>query len=258
MGISSKGDSKLNVIGNTVSTVFNPFQEFFSYSAKKVEGMFSFFKDKNTVLKENKKLKEDVDNLQNQNRQLLEYKKKNIELMEDLNLKNQFNDYSQTGANVIAKDMGNWFNIFKIDRGSNDGIVNGMPIVTSKGLVGKVMSTEFTSSKVIPIIDPDSSVSAIISKTRDDVIIKGDLTLKDLGYCRMDYIPLDADIAVGDEIETSGIGGVFPKGILIGRIKEIRRTNNDLNRYAIIQPSVDFRRIEEVFVLENKSKNIEK
>ncbi|HEX3028350.1 MAG TPA: rod shape-determining protein MreC [Clostridia bacterium] len=254
MIISSNGNSKLNIVSNSVSTVFDPFQEFFSYSAKKVEGFFSMFGDKKALIEENKKLKSEIDKLKSDKRQLLEYKVRNVKLMEDLSLKNQFSNFSQTGANVIAKDMGNWFNTFKIDRGSKDGIKNNMPIVTSKGLVGRILSAEFLSSKVIPIIDPDSSVSGIIAKTRDDVIIKGDVALKDQGYCRMDYIPLDADITVGDEIITSGIGGIYPRGILIGTVKEIRRSNNNLSRYAIIKPSVDFRRLEEVYILENKVK----
>jgi len=85
------------------------------------------------------------------------------------------------------------------------------------------------------------------------VFVKGDLQLKNQGLCRLDNIFPDMDIAVGDTIETSGLGGIYPKGIIIGKVKEVRRKTNDLNRYAIIEPAVDFKRLEEVFVLESKN-----
>jgi rod shape-determining protein MreC len=118
--------------------------------------------------------------------------------------------------------------------------------------VGKVYEDLPVSSKVISIIDPESSISAIISKSMDYVIVSGDINLESKGLCRMNQIPIDLDISIGDTIETSGIGGIFPKGLLIGTVKEIVNGSNELERYAVIQPAVDFRRLQEVFVLIKK------
>lgn len=256
IGVTSRQGSQANWLSHIANAAISPFQKIFSLSAEKVEGGLSFFKDIKAVQKENEELKAKIDQLEQENRELQEYREKNKEFREVLNLKDQFNDYDFVGANIIAKDPGNWFNIFTIDIGKKDGIENNFPVITSKGLVGSVLSSGAISSKVITLIDIDSTVSARISKSREIVRVKGDITLKEQGLCRMDYISPEVDIEVGDMIETSGIGGVFPKGIIIGKVKEIRQTNSELSRYAVIEPAVDFKRLEEVVVLKSKTGNV--
>ena len=173
-------------------------------------------------------------------------------LLEALNIKNQLKEFDYISTNIIAKDPGNWFNIFTIDKGSTNAVNNNSVVVASKGLVGRVMVSGPFSAKVISIIDIDSSVSARLTKNRGLVDVKGDITLRDQGLCKMYNIDPGVDIAVGDSVETSGVGGIFPKGIKIGEIKEIRQVNNELDRYAIIEPAVDFNRLEDVFVLKSK------
>jgi rod shape-determining protein MreC len=255
IGLSAKPDSNANWVSHIINATVSPLQKIFSFSGQKVSGSLSFFKDVKAVQKENEELKARIDQLEKENAQLQEYKVKNEELKSALNLKDQFNEYDFVGANIIAKDPGNWFNVFTIDIGKNNGIGNNFPVVTGKGLVGSVYSTGLISSKVVSIIDIDSTVSARISKSREVVRVKGDITLKEQGLCRMDYISPEVDVEVGDTIETSGLGGIFPKGIIIGKVKEIRQTNNELNRYAVIEPAVDFKRLEEVFVLKSKTGN---
>lgn len=256
IGIASKQDSRLNWLGNSVSTVFSPFQKLFSAAGRQVEKTLSYFGDFNAIKKENAALRDEIDRLKKENTEMQEYKEKNKELRDALNLKDQFSDYISVGANIIAKDMGNWSNIFLIDRGLRDGITGNSPVITGSGLVGTVLSAGQISSKVIAIIDLDSTVSARISRTRDDMLlVKGDLTLRKQGLCRMD-IPLGADVSVGDILETSGLGGMFPKGIIIGRVKEIRQAAGELTPYAVVKPAVDFGRLEEVFILRNKSGNM--
>lgn len=251
-------NSRVNYISNVFNTVLMPFQRFINSSGEKINDFFAHFDDINRLREENEMLKRRIDELENEREDLIEFKAKNIELREALNIKDQYSDWEMLGANIIAKDMGNWFNVFTIDRGTKDGIKNDSPIVTSKGLVGRVMKADLVSSKVISIIDEESSVSARLSKTSDLVVVKGDRRLKDQGLCIMEYIPVDVDVAVNDSVETSGMmGGIYPKGIIIGKVKEVRQRTNELDRYAIIEPSVDFKRLEEVFVLKEKNSNSE-
>lgn len=258
MALSSKQDGGIAWLDNIVNVTLTPFQRMISFTSQKLEGGMAFFKDTSFIIQENEELKARIDQLEQENRELIAYRDENRELREALNLKLQLNDYDSIGANIIAKDAGNWFNVFTVDRGTRDGVAKSFPVVTSKGLAGMVIDSGPFSSKIITITDPDSTVSARISKTGvDSVIVKGDLTMKDAGLCRMERIPPDADISVGDTIETSGLGGIFPKGIIIGTVKEVRKTNSELNRYAVIQPSVDFKRLDEVFILKAKNKNIE-
>ena len=255
IGVSSVQNNKINYVGDIFSTILSPFQRFINFSDKKINDFFGHFEDINKLREENEALKKTVVELVYENEKLIDFRIKNDELRKALDIKDQYNNMEMIGANIIAKDMGNWFDIFTIDRGTKDGIANDYPIVTSRGLVGRVMQTDLFSSKVIAIIDEDSSISARLSKTSDIVAIRGDRKLKDQGLCIMSYIPPDADISAGDKVETSGVGGIYPKGIVIGRVKEVRQRTNELDRYAIIEPSVDFRRLEEVFILKKKDIN---
>lgn len=254
MGVTAQQSSKANWVSNLVSVPLTPLQRLLSYAGQRIEAGLSFFKDIKAIKQENEYLKIRVNELEKENRELLAYREKNEELRKALNLKDRFEDYDLIGANVIAKDPGNWFDIFKIDVGSKDGVRSDLAVLNSaKGLVGRILSSDITSSKVITIIDENSVVSGWIPKEGGGPVrVIGDLTLKSEGLCRMDYIPVDVDVEVGDVVETSGLGGIYPKGIVIGKVIEVRNTSSDLSRYAIIEPAVDFKRLEEVFVLKSK------
>jgi len=119
--------------------------------------------------------------------------------------------------------------------------------------VGRVLRADLTSSKVISIIDEDSVVSCWLSKSGGGhVMVRGDLTLKEQGLCMMYNIPQNVDVAVGDVVETSGLGGIYPKGILVGRVEEIVNAEDKYFRYAIIKPEVDFKKLREVYILKIK------
>jgi rod shape-determining protein MreC len=252
MGVTSQTNSKLSWFSNLFNTVVSPAQNALSFSGSKVDRTFSFFKDNKAIREENDRLKLRVSQLEKENEGLKELKAKNDVLIEALNLKNQLKEFDYISSNIIAKDSGNWFNVFTIDKGSNNNVNKDSAVVASKGLVGRVLVAGPISSKVVSVIDVDSTVSARLTKTRDLVEVKGDFSLRDQGLCKMYNISPGIDIAVGDSVETSGIGGIFPKGITIGKVKEIRQINNELDRYAIIEPVVDFRRLEDVFVLKSK------
>lgn len=252
MGISSRRNSKMNYLGSMVNFVMSPVQQLTRYTGGKIDEITNYFGDVSTLKEENENLKERVEYLEDEVRELESFREKNEELKEVLNLKEQFDDFEFYGANIIAKDMGNWFNIFTINRGLKDDITESDTVITQNALVGRVLVSDIMSSKVISIIDVDSTVSARIVRTRDLVVVKGELKLKEDGLCKIEYIEPHTDISVGDTIETSGLGGIYPRGIIIGEVKEVRQINNELNRYAIIEPAVDFKRIEEVYVLKRK------
>lgn len=255
IGMSASPNSKLHFIARAISVPLSPVQRLFSYIGRGIEDNIRFLMDMKELDGENKRLKERIDQLEWEVKQLNKYREENKELRETLNLKDQFGDYESIGGNIIAKDMGNWFNVFTIDRGSSDGVTVNSPVITSKGLVGVVISVTPFTSKVMTVIDEDSTVSAVVTKSMDVVIVKGDIFFKEYGLCRMDYIDAGTDIAVGDTIETSGLGGIFPRGILVGRVKAVGKTENNLTKYAVIEPAVDFKRLQEVFVLINKEQN---
>lgn len=256
IGVSSQQGSKMNWVSNVLSVPLAPVQKLVSYASNSIDKGLSYFRDMDELKQENEKLKASIDKLEQDNRDLDSYRRENVELRQALNIKDQFAEYNDIlGANIIAKEPGNWFQVFTIDRGTKDGLKNGYAVVTSGGLVGSVVNPGLVSSKVVSIIDIDSFVSVRINKTMELAVVKGDLSLKNQGLCRMEYISTDANIGVGDSVETSGQGGIYPKGILVGKVKEIRQTSSEMNRYAIIEPAVDFKRLDEVLILKKKADN---
>jgi len=253
MGVSSVNGAGINHTGNLLTIMITPFQKASMALIDRTNDFFYYFKDMDKLREENKKLLSQIQKIKEENRKLNVYKNQNVELRKSLKLKDSYEDYEPIGANIIARDLGNWFNIFRIDMGTSDGVFNDLPIRTSEGLVGRIQSADVTSSKVITMIDIGNTISAKLQKNGSYVLIRGDLELKEQGLCLMDYIDPDADVAVGDIIETSGLGGVYPKGIIIGKVKEIRKASNDFSKYAVVEPEVDFKRLAEVVILKPKN-----
>ena len=144
--------------------------------------------------------------------------------------------------------MSNYSDIFVINAGKKDGIDLNMTVIANEGLVGYVISLTDDTAKVQTIIDPSNSVTASLSETEDSIICKGSLENKKL---KATYIPTNANISEDETVETSGMGGIYPKGIIIGKIKQVVETLNPLDRYAWIEPAVDFDKVETVLVITN-------
>ena len=125
-----------------------------------------------------------------------------------------------------------------------------MPVVSDKGLVGHVISVTENNAKVLTILDTSSAVSSMITTTKDSIVVRG--SLENNNSLKGTYIPTDATLFEGDEVQTSGIGGIYPKGIYIGTIKEVVNTKNITDRYASIQTPIDFSKLETVLVITNK------
>jgi rod shape-determining protein MreC len=148
-------------------------------------------------------------------------------------------------ARVVGKDATNWFKTVLIDRGSLAGIRRNMPVVAPDGLVGRVVEVTPTAAKVQLITDPVSAAGGLIQRTRVIGIVSGSLG----AGLKVRYLPLMADIAIGDEVVTSGMGGVFPKGIPLGRVIAAERRSGALFQEATLAPQVDLSRLEEVLIL---------
>lgn len=150
-------------------------------------------------------------------------------------------------ARVVGKDATNWFKTILLDRGSLEGIRRNQSVLAPDGLVGRVVEVTPTSARVQLLTDPVSAVGGLIQRTRVTGIVSGNLG----AGARVRYLPLMADVNVGDEVVTSGMGGVFPKGILIGRITSVERKSGALFQEATLQSAVDLSRLEEVLILTN-------
>lgn len=152
-------------------------------------------------------------------------------------------------ARVIASESGNYFSTFTIDKGKNDGVDTQMAVITSAGLVGYTYEVFSDSAKVISIIDNQASLAALIESSRDQGAVKGTLGSTGEALCRMYYLSADSVPRPGDRVITSGVGVSFPKGLLIGYVRESTRAIEDNKHYVVVEPAADFEHIENVLVL---------
>ena len=191
-----------------------------------------------------------MDELTEENSQLIQDKEELDRLRELYDLDRQYDDYEKVGARIIAKESGNWFNLFTIDKGSRDGIEVDMNVISGGGLVGIVTEVGSSWSTVRSIIDDNSNVSAMVSTTSDQCMVAGDLRLLDEGALNLlSLTDTENKVHVGDKVVTSYISEKFLPGILIGYIDELSNDANNLTKSGYITPVVDFRHLQEVLVV---------
>ena len=151
---------------------------------------------------------------------------------------------SMVAARVIGVDATSWFRSITIDRGSSDAIREGMAVVSAYGVVGRVVTATPHSSRVLLLVDAASKLSTLIERTRARAICRGDGDSMSL-----DYLPLTDDVQVGDLLITSGLGGAFPKGLIVGAVTRVDKGGFDMFQTVKVEAAVDFEHLEEVLVI---------
>lgn len=230
-------------------SVFSPVQEFFYGISSSVGGYFDGLVNKDDQEQKNLELQSELEVFKSKSREYEELKKENDRLTSLLEYKQQNPEQELKLAKITGKNPGNWFDVFTIDLGRKDGIKENMPVITADGLVGRVEEVGLNSSKVMAIIDGRSSVYAIMERTRDHVVVKGAIANDSLDVAlNITYLPIYSDVQEGDKIITAGMDDIYPKGFLIGEVAASENTESS-GKNVKIKPAVDFRRLEEVFVV---------
>ncbi len=186
--------------------------------------------------------------------QLVEYerlKAENDQLKNYLEIKEKNPDFDFEPAMVIGRDSADRFYSFTIDKGSSDGVAENDPVITQEGLIGVVQEVGITHAKVLTILDVMVEVGAINTATREIGVTTGELALAEQGMLRLSYLPRESNAKVGDLIATTGVGGLFPRELVIGAIKEIFPDNQGLSLYAVISPPADLRAVRDVLVIKH-------
>jgi len=250
MVVTSMPRDAMSRIEGFLGRIFMPVQKAAYSVSTFFSNIFASIEENRYVKEEYRRLRDLTTELQNQLVDKEELSQENERLKGLLAFKEQNPDLTVYGARVIGKSPGNWFNTLIIDRGSEDGVAVDMAVITDKGLVGRVIEVGGRWAKVLSIIDSQSAVSAIAQRSRDNGTLQGDTTLYDgEGLCRMVYLPQDATVREGDIVITSGLGDIFPKGLLIGTVVGVENEPFAVYKTALIQPGVDFERLEEVLVV---------
>lgn len=206
--------------------------------------------DLTAVKSENELLREQIAELTLENNSMLQERYELEELRELYDLDNEYSSLDKIAANVIGKDTGNWFNMFVIDKGADDGIRVDMNVIAGGGLVGIVTKTGPDWAQVRSIIDDMSNVSAMVLKNSDLCYVRGDLQMMTEGTMQINELrDPDNKVEQGDKVVTSYVSAKFHKGILIGYVNEISTDANNLTKSGSLTPAVDFEHLSTVLVI---------
>jgi len=245
----------LNIKGGPLNAIagfiFVPMQQGMNNAGAWIFDTANDFRTLKDVLAENEELKKQVDELTTalNTAKLEQYELENYRELFELDQK--YPSYEKVAASVIAKDSGNWFSTFTINRGSSSGIEPGMNVIAGGGLVGIVTDVGVNYAKVQSIIDDSNNVSAMVATTGDNFNVSGNLeTMNESMVITFSELRDDeGEVHVGDPVVTSYVSSKYQQGILIGYIASIDYSSNNLTKEGTISPIVDFEHLEDVFVI---------
>lgn len=257
--IAVASDNGMSPASGIVGTVFGPMQKLTGKIAEKFNWLSASFTSAGTYKAENDRLKEQIAEYENQLADYNEIKHK-IKSYEDmLEIKEDNPDFVLANANIIGTDNSDVFSSLIIDKGSSDDVSVGDPVVYGSYLVGVVKKVNDSYSIVTTILNPSLSVSAVESNTRESSYVTTTTKQSQNGKCMLAGLERTTSVSPGGLVLTSGIGGVYPKGLIIGTVSSVMQSDHDFSSYAVITPGADIENLEDVFVITSfKGQGIEK
>lgn len=242
--IQAQGRFDFRPVAELLARIQAPILEGFHHLQRATLNLWLGYLGWNAVRTENARLRDEVQSLKMTQIQTQELGAENERLRRLLTLKERL-PLRATAADVIGKELTGWTRTLTINKGRKEGIARLMPVIASDGLVGRVMEVRKGTSVIQLLSDPSSSVSVLVQRSRVQGVVEGEAS----GGVRLRYLAKEIDVEVGDDVVTSGLGGVFPKGLPLGRVVELDRRPLGLFHFARLAPVVDLARIEEVLIL---------
>jgi rod shape-determining protein MreC len=243
LSITSKRQSTFG-LGRVGLSFVAPFQELITRSVRFSRGIWQNYFFLVSVAHENETLKSSLNQFIEKNNETHEIELANKRLRNLLNFQKTPTN-PVVAAEVIGKDPSGWFKTVIIDKGRSDGLQKGLPVVLPTGIAGQVIEVSGHYAKVMLIIDRNSAVDALVQRSRARGIIKGASADK----CRFEYVLRKHDVQIGDIVIASGLDGVYPKGLRIGRVSDLGERSSDIFYEITVTPFVDYEKLEEVLVI---------
>jgi len=245
--ISMAGRKEFTVPHKLGLELIGPFQTAISKVSNYTGSVWGKYTALLNVREENEQLRQELLQYKAANIEYREAVATNVRLQKLLELKESLPPPTLS-AEIVGKDPSIWFRTFTINRGSSDGVQKGMPVVTVEGVVGQVLTSSPNYSKVLLATDPNSAIEVITQNTRVQGIVKG----QGPEAFALHYVLKSAEVEKGDYVMTSGLGGVFPKGLMVGTISEITKTRRGMFQNIEIKPAVDFSQLEYLIIIMKK------
>lgn len=249
IGLTSMRDEWLTPLRTGVGYVLIPIQSGVNSVGSAIYGEITDLSKLRNAQKENREMKDIITQLTEENTRLQSEELELNRLRKLYTLDQQYGQYEKVGARVIANDSSNWFQVFRIDKGSKDGIAVNMNVMAGGGLVGLVTDVGANYATVRSIIDDSSRVSGMAMQSGDSCIIAGDLTLFKEGRLRITNVLKESDLKDGDKIVTSNISSVFLPGLLVGYASDITNDSNNVTKSGYLVPAAEFDSLQDVLVV---------
>ena len=256
-GMTMDEEGRTGTFGDVLSVPLRPLRQAGLGISRFFEERIAYFRDLKALSEENELLREAYRLAASDRAELEALRRENADLRAALVFAERHTAYSLLPSRIISRETDNWNDLLILDVGRRDGLDLGLKaeypgygaVVSGEGLVGRILRTAYNTAKVLTITDHGSAVSGVLTRNRQQVEVKGLFELRAQGLCYVGNIDYDTDVAVGDSVETSGIGNLYPGSVLIGIIESIHRDESAKTVYALLRPAVDFKRLETMYIL---------
>lgn len=249
LAVYAREDRETSLVEKVLMQVAFPFQQGAQKTFLWFKGVGEDYIFLSAVQQENRDLRKMIYTLKEENNRLREALQADERLGKLSSFRSQF-PYPSQLAQVYARGPSSWFKTVLINKGEKDGVAKDMAVATSEGVVGRVIEVSPDTAKVLLIIDPNSAMDVVIQRSRAQGIMEGKID----EVCILKYVQKNEDVQVGDRVVTSGLGGIFPKGLVVGTVRQVERKRPGIFQYIEVSPSVDLSKLEEVLVLGGGSK----
>lgn len=250
-----KNDRKLNVFEGLIKDTVVSVQKFFYVPIKNITDFTDNYFHLKNILEENIYLKTNLDKIESLEAENIELKQELKKLKEELSVEYVLSEYDYLNATVISRNSFYWYNNLTIDKGKNNGIEEGMVVINSTGLIGKIVNVSTFSSdvKLITTNDTNNKISVTITNGNNKLTGLINTYNYEEGFLKVEGISNTETVNIGDYVYTSGLGGVFPSGVLIGRVENIVTDVYDLAKIINVKPSANFEDINYVTILKRSN-----
>ena len=247
--LSMADRGKVTIFEDIVGIFVTPIQKASNRLVGAAGNFKKVFTEYEALETENNQLKKQLTEAEEKIRDAQEDMRENQTLRGALGLLEEHPDLTFISAHISGSDMDGYSQTLTLDQGSMHGISARDMVVTGDGVVGYVNEVGTTWCKVITILDPSSEIGVTLTRTGESSVLQGDAALAHEGRCKASYLKNDVTLAVGDSVETSGIGGLFPGGLMVGRVREIKSESTGLSQYAVIEPAVHIENLSTVLII---------
>ena len=239
-------------LANVAGVLSSPFRSAYTAVATWFNDKQNYYKDTTALEEENAELRQQIAKMEAQIRQAQDDSEENAFLRDLLGLQTQRRDFVFENARVTERSVSNWASSLTLDKGTNyDIAVNDCVVDATGNLVGIVSEVGYNWCTVLTVIDTDTELGARVFRTQEVTVAEGDLALMGEGKLKLSYLSADAQLLSGDVVTTSGLGGFYPGGLVIGTVESVRTGDDGLAQYAVLAPAARLGELSEVFIIKD-------